>query len=674
MANHLAGETSPYLLQHVDNPVDWYPWKPEALERARSLDRPVFLSIGYSACHWCHVMAHESFESELIAAFLNEHFVSIKVDREERPDLDDLYMSAVQRMTGAGGWPMTVFLLPDGRPFYGGTYFPPSSRYGRPGFLDLLRGIEQAWRERRDELEASAQQVTEALVVELPDAPTDATLPEGAALSELFEETTFAYHRDFDPEWGGFGAAPKFPRTDDVRLLLAAQPWVRDASAAQIDEMVRTTLHGMAAGGMYDQLAGGFARYSVDEKWWVPHFEKMLYDQGTLIRTYLDAWIEQRDARYEEVVRQSCDYLLRERQDPGGAFWSATDADSEGVEGKFFAWTPAQLAEVLGDERATFAAARYGVTEAGTFEHGSSVLRDLEPPRDAPAAWKEEVRAALLAARAERVPPGNDDKILTAWNGLAIDALATAARVLNEPRYLDAAEAAARFLLAELRDDAGQWSRSWREGQAQNRAVLEDLAYLGRGMLSLFQASGCPSWLDEARSLAEQMLRDHLDPRTGVFFDTDGRDESLLHRLQSPWDGATPAPNAVALECLLMLHAFTHEDVWLEPARRGLNALMSPLRRTPRAFAATLRLLPSAAEPPTVAVVVGEAANQDCWRRAVHAPGRSSWLPVFRSAEAPASDLPLFAHRPSVDGQPTLYLCRGPQCEAPRTDPATLSD
>lgn len=671
-ANHLVGQTSPYLLQHVYNPVDWYPWGEEALELAKKLDRPIFLSIGYSSCHWCHVMEHESFEDSAVAAYLNEHYVSIKVDREERPDLDEVYMSAVQKMTGGGGWPMTVFLTPELQPFYGGTYFPPSGRQGRPGFLDLLKGIQDAWVERRPELEASAKELTAALALDLPDAPEDDFLPTGEALHELLREGVRAYQSEFDAEWGGFGAAPKFPRTDDLRWMMAAIPSLPKAEAEAAEAMVHRTLQAMAAGGMYDQIGGGFARYSVDERWWIPHFEKMLYDQGTLLVTYLDAWQLSGEPRYEAVVRQTCEYLLRERRDPSGGFWSATDADSEGVEGKFFAWTPAQLREVLGDEKAEFAMARYGVTEAGTFEHGSSVLRHLPAPADAPAAWEEEVRAALYAARELRVPPGNDDKILTAWNGLAIDAMASAGRVLGETRYTEAAATAADFLLTELRDKEGNWRRSWRAGSAQHPAVLEDYAYLCRGLLSLFQSTGEERWLSETSALAETMLADYWDERSGVFFNTDGRDDTVLHRMQSPWDGATPAPNAVALESLLLLHAFTLEDRWRKPARHGMNAMLGSMRRMPRAFAATLRLLPLTEGEPSVAVVIGDGTQASLanWRAFLQGPTAPAALAVYRQSAAPESELGLLQSRVAVDGKATLYFCEGASCRAPLTDPA----
>ncbi|HEX9795049.1 MAG TPA: thioredoxin domain-containing protein, partial [Planctomycetota bacterium] len=413
-ANRLVHETSPYLLQHAYNPVDWHPWGEAALAMARAEDKPIFLSIGYSACHWCHVMERESFEDPEIAAFLKEHFIAIKVDREERPDLDDLYMNAVQRMTGQGGWPMSVFLTPDRKPFYGGTYFPPRAAHGRPGFLDLLQGIAEAWDTRRPELEDAANRLGDSLQIELPAAPATG-LPAAPALRRLEASWVAAYRSTYDSVWGGFGSAPKFPRAEDLRWLLAVGA---GGELVQAREMALFTLRKMAAGGMYDQIGGGFARYSVDAKWMVPHFEKMLYDQGTLIPAYLDAWRVSGDPEFARIARECCDYLLAERRDPSGGFWSATDADSEGEEGLFFVWTPAQLVETLGEERARFAATLYGVTEKGNFEQGASVLHHgaslaaaaaaagLESGE--PAAVAAEIRAALYAARAERVPPAND--------------------------------------------------------------------------------------------------------------------------------------------------------------------------------------------------------------------------------------------------------------------------
>ncbi len=672
--NHLAGQTSPYLLQHVRNPVDWWPWSEEALERAKSEDRPIFLSIGYSACHWCHVMERESFENEEIAAFLNAHFVSIKVDREERPDLDDLYMDAVQRMTGSGGWPMTVFLTPDRQPFYGGTYFPPVSQHGRPGFLDLLHGVEGAWRERRAEIVQAAEELSGMLAVEFPAAQPDAALPAPAELRELEGAWVAAVRGAYDPVWGGFGQAPKFPRAEDLRFLLATG--AEDARA-----MALHTLRKMAAGGMYDQIGGGFARYSVDRMWLIPHFEKMLYDQGTLIPAYLDAWRASGDAFFAQIARECCDYLLREMQGKEGGFFASTDADSEGEEGKFFAWSPAELTAVLGEERAEFARRFFAVTPEGTFEHGRSVLQRGMPAAEAAAAaglklpdldvFVAGVRADLYAARRKRVPPHLDDKIVLGWNGLVVDALAQAGRTLDEPRFTAAAAHAARFLLAEMRGADGAWARTWRGGKALHRAVLEDHAYLLRAFLSLFQSTGDEAWLREAERLGSDLLARFGDSASGILWDTDGADARLLHRRKSPWDGALPSPNAVALECFTILHAFTQDAMWSDAAHAGFTTVLPLAARSPRGFMATARALAGAVAEPAVAVVIGtgDPASLSLWRRALDGPAYVGALPVYRAAAVPESALGLFAHREARDGKATLYLCRGRTCEAPRTDP-----
>jgi uncharacterized protein YyaL (SSP411 family) len=680
--NHLAGQTSPYLLQHVRNPVDWWPWSDAALAHAKASDKPIFLSIGYSACHWCHVMERESFENAEIAAFLNAHFVSIKVDREERPDLDDLYMDAVQRMHGSGGWPMTVFLTTDLHPFYGGTYFPPTSRGGLPGFLDVLKSVELAWRTRRADVEASARELGGMLAVRVPTPEADATLPAPHALRTLERAWIEEIAATFDPRWGGFGRAPKFPRTEDLRFLLAASTRRDDTDGRHARTMALHTLRTMAAGGMYDQIGGGFARYSVDAQWLIPHFEKMLYDQGTLIPAYLEAWQLTGEEFFSRIARECCDYLLCEMQGAEGGFFASTDADSEGEEGKFFAWTPAHLEAVLGAERAAFARAYYGVTEEGNFEHGKSVLRralEAEPAlREAGlevedvAAFVAAVRADLYAARAQRVPPHLDDKIVLSWNGLAVDALARAGRVLDEPRYVVAAERCARFLAAEMRTEGGGWHRTWRGGVAKHRAVLEDHAYLLRGLLALFQATGDETWLAQASELAAATFARFGDAETGAFWDTDGADASLLHRRQSPWDGATPSPNGVMLECLPVLHAFTQEERWAEAARRGHAAVLPLLLRGPRGFLTTARALADAVAEPAVAVVIGtgDPAALTAWRTALHRhPEHFTALPVFRNHAAPASALGLFAHREARNGKATLYLCRGATCEAPRTEP-----
>lgn len=679
--NHLADETSPYLLQHVYNPVDWYPWDDEALNRAITEGKPIFLSIGYSACHWCHVMEHESFENEKIAAYMNENFVCIKVDREERPDLDAIYMAAVQKLTGSGGWPMSVWLTPELKPFYGGTYFPAEAKYGRPGFLEILTFISNSWKDRRAEIESAADSLTEALATKFPKVEAGKGLVTPAELELGQQQWVAAIRTTYDSIDGGFGQAPKFPRAEDLRFLLAAAHRLGDTiPGAQAQEMALFTLKKMTEGGMYDRLAGGFSRYSVDGQWLIPHFEKMLYDQGTLIPAYLDAYRLSGDESYAHIVRQSCDYLLREMVDDAGGFHSSTDADSEGEEGKFFAWTPTTLAEVLGEQDAKFAAILYGVTEAGNFEHGLSVLTDAKPAGIAAAetgvpvseaeALEESVRARLYQARLKRIPPGTDDKVLTAWNGLAIDALAMAGRRLNEERYTLAAARAADFLLSEMKLEDGRLLRAWRQGKAQHAAVLEDYAYFINALLSLFMSTGDERWLLEAQNLADLMLADFWDEESGIFFNTDGRDEKLLQRLQQPWDGATPAANAVALEVLTVLHAFTQNEKWRVPAQRGYAALMEMASSNPRAFASTLRPLAWAVQEPGVAVVVGtgDSASLDAWREALASPAYAHVLPVLRPTADMESAVGLFQGRGPQDGKATLYLCEGQTCQLPRTE------
>ncbi|MDP6850698.1 MAG: thioredoxin domain-containing protein, partial [Planctomycetota bacterium] len=445
-ANHLAHETSPYLLQHAYNPVDWYPWGEEALALSKAQNRPIFLSIGYSACHWCHVMERESFEDDEIAEYLNEHFVCIKVDREERPDLDDLYMAAVQQMTGGGGWPMSVFLTPDLRPFFGGTYFPPRAKFGRPGFLDLIMEIKTAWETRQDEIVKAANQMGEQLAVRLPAAP-DRDLPTPSKLGERELNWVTAFAKQYDATWGGFGNAPKFPHTDDLLLLLGISSRHGSDEARR---MAFHSLHKMADGGMYDQLGGGFARYSTDEKWLIPHFEKMLYDQGTLIPCYLEAWRQSDNPFFERIARESCDYLIREMQSPKGGFWSSTDADSEGEEGKFFAWTPQELVDALGEKDGAWAAIVFGVSPEGNFEHGKSALTLRGELHSKDPERFHRIRAKLYSTRSQRIAPATDDKVLCAWNGLAIHALAQAGLLFGEAKYTEAAEKAGNFLLEEL--------------------------------------------------------------------------------------------------------------------------------------------------------------------------------------------------------------------------------
>lgn len=679
--NHLAGESSPYLLQHVHNPVDWYPWGEEALQRAKAEDKPIFLSVGYSACHWCHVMERESFEDPEIAAILNADFISIKVDREERPDLDDMYMQAVQAMTGSGGWPMTVFLTPDLKPFFGGTYFPPQPAHGRPSFRQILEHLSKAWKERRQEIDEYADRVDGTLAAELPEVEAS-PLPQGDALPARLQGWIAPLQSSFDSVWGGFGSAPKFPRAEDLRWLLAVS--AHDGNAQALN-MAVLTLKRMAAGGIYDQLAGGFARYSTDEKWLIPHFEKMLYDQGCLLPAYLDAWRLTGDPYFAQVVRESCDYLLREMQDPGGAFWSSTDADSEGEEGKFFVWTPQELQQVLGSQKGRFASLYFGVTPLGNFEHGRSALHlamdAQQAARDAGLENEDlnqvlaEIKTKLYETRSKRIPPGTDDKILVGWNGLVIDALAYAGRALGEPRYLQAAERAADFLLNHMvREDGGMW-RSWRKGKAAHRAVLEDHAYFMRALLSLFQSSGEERWLLAAEQQASWLLENFWDEEEALFWDTDGQDPYLRHRRKSPTDGATPSANGVALEALLHLSWFSGEDRWGQMAERSLEHLLPLFERAPRAFSTTMRVLLQAAEEPAVALLIGngEATSLEKWRQAVYAPKAPWVLPVFKLEAEPESEIGLFRYRVAGEGQSTLYLCRGKTCLEPSIKPEEFS-
>ncbi|HTU26366.1 MAG TPA: thioredoxin domain-containing protein, partial [Pirellulales bacterium] len=539
MPNRLANETSPYLLTHAHNPVDWHPWGDEALAVAAQEDKPIFLSIGYSACHWCHVMERESFENPAIAAVLNAHFVPIKVDREERPDLDQIYMNAVQIMTGRGGWPMSVFLTPDGRPFYGGTYWPPAARHGMPGFDQVLAAVAEAWRDRRPQALEQAGDLTDhlrhvAVPPVTPGMPSERQLTGAAA----------ALGRAFDSEHGGFGRAPKFPHPIDLELLLHV--WHRTRND-ELLKIVTLSLDRMAAGGMYDQLGGGFHRYSVDERWLVPHFEKMLYDNALLARTYVAASLATGRAAYAQIARETCDYVLREMTDPAGGFYSTQDADSEGEEGKFFVWTPAELAEILGDEAARTFSAVYDVTEAGNFE-GASILHLAEPIE----TWAERLgrpaselrtelaasRQKLLSARLRRVPPARDDKVLVSWNGLMIEALATAAVALDEPRYLAAACRAADFLLTTMRQSDGRLLHSWRAGQAKLAAYLDDYAGLAAALAALYQGSFDERYIDAACDLADAMLARFRDAKDGGFFYTADDHPPLIARTHDLYDNA----------------------------------------------------------------------------------------------------------------------------------------
>jgi uncharacterized protein len=644
MPNRLADSTSPYLLQHQDNPVDWWEWTPEAFEEARRRDVPVLLSIGYAACHWCHVMAHESFEDDQTAAYMNEHYVNVKVDREERPDVDAVYMEAVQAMTGHGGWPMTSFLTPDGEPFFCGTYWPSEPRHGMPSFRQVLASIAQTWQSRRQDVLSAGREVVQRLA-RPPGGPTADLTP------ELLDAAADGLRRSYDPAHGGFGAAPKFPPSMVLEFLL------RRAARAGGDglDLVVGTCDAMARGGMYDQLAGGFARYSTDARWVVPHFEKMLYDNALLMRVYLHLWRSTGSADARRIAVETGDFLLRDLRTAEGGFASALDADTDGVEGLTYVWTPAQLVEVLGEQDGRWAAAQLSVTEAGTFEHGSSVLQRLREPDDGDRY--ERVRTALLAARGERPQPARDDKVVAAWNGLAIAALAEAGALLDRPDFLDAAARCAD-LLRDLHLVDGRLRRTSRDGAAgRNAGVLEDYADVAEGLLALHQVTGEPDRLQLAEQLLEVVLTRFPDG-AGGFYDTADDAERLVRRPQDPTDGPAPSGVAAAAGALLTCAALTgsgrHRDA-AEAAMAGQAPLLARYARHAGWAAAVGEAL--LAGPAEVAVV-----------------DRPDLLAVARLATSPGAVV--VGAGPLAEGRPpgAAYVCRGFVCDAPTTEAARLAD
>jgi len=670
MPNRLAGQSSPYLLQHQNNPVDWFPWGREALERARKEDKPIFLSIGYSACHWCHVMEHESFENEGIAKQLNDHFISIKVDREERPDLDHIYMTAVQAISGRGGWPMSVFLTPQGEPFYGGTYWPPQRRHGMPGFDEVLRAIAELWEKRRPDALENAGQLTQHL-----RSLSRPSRPPGDLSVGTLTAAVASLERVFDYTYGGFGGAPKFPHPMDVQLLMRF--YRRDPRPGLLD-MVRSTLDHMARGGIYDQLGGGFHRYSVDERWLVPHFEKMLYDNALLARTYIDAFRLLGDAQFGVTAQETLDYLLGEMQDPTGGFYSTQDADSEGVEGKFFVWTPAEIRQVLGEETADEFCWAYDVTEDGNFE-GHNILnlskslvqhaklRGLDESKlqeDMAAARKK-----LLEVRNRRVHPGLDDKVLANWNGLTIDVLAVAAGVLDEPRFLEAAVRAAEFIWTQMRRDDGRLWHTWRHGVARGEAFLDDYASLIRAYVSLYEASFDERWIDRAVELAEIMHARFADAEQGGYFFTADDHEQLITRQKQFTDDAVPSGNGLAAEALLRLGHLTGRDDLLKAASGTLRSGSALMRDIPQAAGQLLLALDFELGPTFELVVIGDANRQstaDLLREIRHRELPPHVLAGSSGQDAPPSAAlaPLLADKPSVPDV-SLYICENRACRQP---------
>ena len=641
MPNRLAAETSPYLLQHAENPVDWWPWGPEAFAEAARLDRPVLLSIGYAACHWCHVMAHESFEDEVTAAYMNEHFVNVKVDREERPDVDAVYMEAVQAMTGHGGWPMTSFLTAKGEPFFCGTYWPDTRRGGMPSFGEVLASVAGAWDSRREEVEAAGADVVARLARPVSGATA-------AVTAELLDQAAASLRAAYDPVHGGFGGAPKFPPSMVLEALLRAHA----RTGAGLD-LVEGTCAAMACGGMYDQLAGGFARYSVDATWTVPHFEKMLYDNALLLRVYLHWWRATGSATAHRVAVETGEFLLRDLRTPEGGFASALDADTDGVEGLTYAWTPAQLHEVLGESDGAWAVAQLDVT--GTFEHGSSVLQRRTEPDDLPRY--ERVRAALLQARDDRPQPGRDDKVVTAWNGLAVAALAEGGVLLDRPLWTAAAERCADLLLG-LHLVGNRLLRTSRDGTAGSAGgVLEDYADLAEGLLALYQVTGDASRLADAGGLLDVVLQHFSDGRGG-FYDTADDAEQLVRRPQDPTDGATPGGTSAAAQALLTYAAITGSARHRTAAEAVLGTLAPLLGRHARfagwGLAAAEALLAGPAE-----VVVLD---------------RPDLLRVARLGTSPGAVV--VTGGPLAQGRPTgaAYVCRGYVCELPTTDAEHLRE
>ncbi|MFN0244495.1 MAG: thioredoxin domain-containing protein [Planctomycetota bacterium] len=674
-ANRLAAETSPYLLQHAHNPVDWYAWGPEALERARREDRPIFLSIGYSACHWCHVMERESFENDAIARLMNEHFVNVKVDREERPDLDEIYMKAVQSMTGQGGWPMSVFLTPQLEPFFGGTYFPPRGAYGRPGFPEVLTALARAWKEDRPALAQQAKRLTDRIVEE-SRAKTNADL-DPAVLDHSLAMLT----RNFDARWGGFGEAPKFPHAMDLRLLLRHH--LRSGQDAA-RKMALVSLDRMAAGGIYDQIGGGFHRYSTDEKWLIPHFEKMLYDNALLVPAYLEAFALTRDERHADVARGVCEWVLREMTTPEGGFASSQDADSEGVEGKFFVWTPDELVRVLGAKHGAWAAEWFGVTDDGNFEHGASALwrpeaadmvaQKLHIPRAELVAAMESARPKLYAARAQRVHPGTDDKVLASWNGLMISALALAHQVLDEPRYLDAARAALRYVLTGMRQPDGRLFATARSGRAHLNAYLDDYVFVVQALIDVYESDFDERWLDEATRLTTIVTDRFEDAEGGGFFTTAHDHESLLARLKNPHDGALPSGSGVHALNLLRLAELTGAGTLAQSAERTIRSLGALVNRYPAAFSQLLIAVDFLAAQPREIVLAGSLDDESLL--ALLREVRATFLPqrvvALARPSARSSTLPLIEGKVAGPSGARAYVCRNYACREPADTPAEL--
>lgn len=672
MSNQLAYETSPYLRQHADNPVEWYPWGDEALRRASEQDKPILLSIGYAACHWCHVMAHESFEDKETAALMNEYFVNIKVDREERPDLDSIYMGAVQALTGQGGWPMTVFLTPEGKPFHGGTYYPPVPRYGMPSFQQLLNSIAQTWTTKRDEIERSATGIAEHLSQSIVPVSSESALDQG-----LFSQALSKILNKFDAQEGGFSGAPKFPPSMTIEFLLRMYLAREDGMALHMAEF---TLEKMAFSGMYDQLGGGFARYATDDRWLIPHFEKMLYDNALLSRVYLHAYQLTGKPLYRRIVEETLDFVVRELRHEQGGFYSSYDADSEGEEGKFYVWDSDEIRQHLGPTAGLFM--RYYDVSAGGNWEGHNILN---VPRD-PAAIAAEfglqpdemtrqlhaARQTLLKVRAQRIWPGLDDKVLSSWNGLMLASFAEAGRILKRVDYVEVAVENAEFLFAHMRRDDGRLLRTWKAGAgAKYNAYLEDYAYLADGLLALYQTTFDERWFSWAQELVEQMVARFSDEANGGFFDTSNDHESLLYRPKEIQDNATPSANSMSAHVLLKLSLFTGNGRYWDRAQQAVSGVQKILVQYPNGFAHWLCAAAFILGEPQEIAIAGDP----------HDPSTQALLDVVNdgyrpnlvvAAGAESSNIPLLSGRSKIGNQSAAYVCRRFICHAPVTQAQEL--
>ena len=671
--NHLVDETSPYLLAHAHNPVDWYPWGPEALALAKELDKPIFLSIGYSACHWCHVMEEESFEDERIAGIMNEKFVCIKVDREERPDLDEIYMSAVQAMTGSGGWPMSVFLTPALEPYYGGTYFPPTASYGRVAFDTVLESMSDNWINNREAVLDQGSKLANYMR-ELAGAPGESTISK-----TVLDSSLIWMQGSFDPVWGGFGQAPKFPHSMDLRLGL--RHWKRTGDRAVL-KMITSTLDRMAEGGIYDQIGGGFARYSTDLKWLIPHFEKMLYDNALLVPVYLDAYLITGEQRYARVARETCDWVLREMSTDAGGFASSLDADSEGEEGLFYVWDEAELQAALGAEKGTWAAAWFGVTAEGNFEGGKSALWRHETPADVAdglgveqAALEAAMglsRGLLYEAREARIHPARDDKVLAAWNGMMISAFAQAYQVLGDERYLTAARGSANYILKGMRQEDGRLFATARNGKAHLNGYLDDYAFVSAGLIDLYESDFDPMWIREALAL-NKIVEAEFQTEDGGFYNTGDSHEVLLVRMRSSRDGAIPSGLAIQTMNLLRLSELTGSPELAKAAEVALSSSGKEINQIPQAYSQLLLALDTLRARPFEVVIAGELGDEST--TAMIEAIRSTYLPqrvvALVDKRADLTLMPVLSGK-ATEGVARAFVCRNFTCQSPTEDVAEM--